>query len=89
MPKIQKFETITDWRWLECEITEEQAKEYRDYEEGKIDEPEWLWDLDWDLIKDKPASDEVEYTLLPFDKFFYNTGEHDTYLRTNGTSGVL
>ena len=58
MPKIQKFETITDWRWLECEITEEQAKEYRDYEEGKIDEPEWLWDLDFDLIKDKPASDD-------------------------------
>ena len=29
MPKIQKFETVTDWRWLECEISEEQAKEYR------------------------------------------------------------
>ena len=45
MPKIQKFETITDWRWLECEITEEQAQEYRDYEEGNIDEPEWLWEI--------------------------------------------
>ena len=81
MPTLQKFETITDWRWLHCEITDEQAKEYRDYEQGKIDEPEWLWDLDWDLVKDKPATDEVEYSLLP--------DEHDTYLRTNGTSGVL
>ena len=64
MPKIQKFETITDWRWLECEITEEQAKEYREYEEGKVDEPDWLWELDFDLVRDKPASDDVEYTLI-------------------------
>ena len=81
MPTLQKFETITDWRWLHCEITEQQAKEYLDYEQGKIDEPEWLWDLDWDLVRDKPANDEVEYSLLP--------DKHDDYLRRNGTGGVL
>ena len=77
MPILQKFETITDWRWLHCEITDEQAKEYRNYENA-LKKGE---DLDWDLVKDKPATDEVEYSLLP--------DEHDTYLRTNGTSGVL
>ena len=69
MPKIQKFETITDWRWLECEITEEQAQEYRDYEtalenEEDVEEPEWLYELDFDLVRDKPASDDCEYTLI-------------------------
>ena len=69
MPKIQKFETITDWRWLECEITEEQAQEYRDYEtalenEEDAEEPEWLYELDFDLVRDKPASDDCEYTLI-------------------------
>ena len=69
MPKIQKFEELTDWRWLECEITEEQAQEYRDYEtalalNGNAEEPEWLCELDFDLVRDKPGSDEIEYTLI-------------------------
>ena len=86
MPTLQKFETITDWRWLHCEITDEQAKEYRNYENAlkkgeDVEEPEWLWELDWGLVRDKPANDEIEYSLLP--------DEHDTHLRTHGTSGVL
>lgn len=64
MPKIQKFVTQTDWFWYHAEITEEQAQEYRDYEEGKIDEPEWLWDLDFDLVRDKPASDECDFEII-------------------------
>jgi len=61
MPKIQRFETQVNWLWYTADISEEQAEEYRKYEEGEIDEPDWVYDLEYDLIKDKPGSDEVEY----------------------------
>ena len=64
MPYLEMFEVQENEVYTQVEITEEQAKEYRDYEEGKVDEPEWLWDLDFDLIKDKPASDDCEFTLI-------------------------
>tara|TARA_B100000497_G_scaffold97562_1_gene109822 strand:+ start:41 stop:241 length:201 start_codon:yes stop_codon:yes gene_type:complete len=64
MAKMQKFVTQTDWLWYTADITEEQAQEYRDYEEGKVDEPEWLYELDYDLARDKPASDDIEYELI-------------------------
>ena len=69
MPKIQKFESQVNWLWYTAEITEEQAKEYSDYEtaieiNGNAEEPEWLGDLDWDLTRDKPGSDDVEYELI-------------------------
>jgi hypothetical protein len=69
MPKIQKFESQVNWLWYTAEITDEQAKEYSDYEvaiemNGNAEEPEWLWDLDWDLTRDKPGSDDVEYELI-------------------------
>ena len=64
MAKMQKFVTQTDWLWYTADITEEQAQEYRDYEEGKVDEPEWLYELDYDLTRDKPASDDIEYELI-------------------------
>ena len=64
MAKIQKFVTQTAWLWYHADITEEQAQEYRDYEEGKVDEPEWLWDLDFDLVRDKPASDDCEFEII-------------------------
>ena len=67
MAKMQKFVTQTDWLWYESEITKEQEKEYLDWENdetGEIDEPEWLWDLDFDLVRDKPASDDYEFTLI-------------------------
>ena len=68
MPKIQKFETQVNWLWYEAEITDEQAKEYSEYEaaiamNGNAEEPEWLYDLDWDLTRDKPGNDDVEYTI--------------------------
>ena len=31
---------------------------------GNAEEPEWLGDLDWDLTRDKPGSDDVEYELI-------------------------
>tara|TARA_Y100000296_G_C4989438_1_gene164619 strand:- start:91 stop:288 length:198 start_codon:yes stop_codon:yes gene_type:complete len=64
MPKIQRFETQVNWLWYTADISEEQAEEYRKYEEGEIDEPDWVYDLEYDLIKDKPGSDEVEYELI-------------------------
>tara|TARA_R110001599_G_scaffold319044_1_gene528781 strand:- start:40 stop:243 length:204 start_codon:yes stop_codon:yes gene_type:complete len=65
MPKIQKFESQVNWLWYTAEITDEQAKEYRDYEmDDNAEEPEWLCELDWDLTRDKPGSDDVEYELI-------------------------
>ena len=69
MPKIKKFETQVNWLWYEAEITDEQYKEYSDYEtaiamNGNAEEPDWLYDLDWDLTRDKPGNDEVEYELV-------------------------
>lgn len=67
MPKIEKFVTQTDWLWYEAEITKEQEKEYLAWENdetGEIEEPEWLWDLDYDLLRDKPATDDIVLTLI-------------------------
>ena len=67
MPKIEKFVTQTDWLWYQAEITKEQEKEYLDWENdetGEIEEPEWLWDLDYDLLKDKPATDDIDFRLI-------------------------
>ena len=77
MAKLRKFVTQTDWLWYEVELTPEQLVEYQKHG----DEWEELYDLDWDLVRDKPASDEIEYTLIP--------DEHDVHLRTNGSGGVL
>tara|TARA_R100001509_G_scaffold109471_1_gene65284 strand:+ start:1504 stop:1716 length:213 start_codon:yes stop_codon:yes gene_type:complete len=67
MPKIEKFVTQTDWLWYEAEITKEQEKEYLAWENdetGEIEEPEWLWDLDYDLLRDKPATDDIDFRLI-------------------------
>ena len=32
MAKIRKFVEQVDWLWYECDITDEQAQEYREYE---------------------------------------------------------
>lgn len=67
MPKIQKFVTQTDWLWYHADITEEQVKEWKAYENdetGEIDEPDWLDELDYDLVRDKPASDDTEFELI-------------------------
>jgi hypothetical protein len=67
MAKMQKFVSQVDYLWYHAEITDEQAVEYKAYENdenGEIEEPEWLWDLDFDLVRDKPASDDIEYELI-------------------------
>jgi len=67
MAKMQKFVTQTDWLWYTAELTDEQVKEWKAYENdetGKIDEPDWLDELDYDLVRDKPASDDTEFELI-------------------------
>ncbi len=64
---MQKFVSQVDYLWYHAEITDEQVVEYKAYENdetGEIEEPEWLWDLDFDLVRDKPASDDIEYELI-------------------------
>ena len=64
---MQKFVTQTDWLWYHAELTDEQVAEWKAYENdetGEIDEPDWLYDLDYDLVRDKPASDECEFELI-------------------------
>ena len=77
MAKLRKFVTQTDWLWYEVELTSKQLEEYEKYGE------EWedLYELDWDLIKSKPATDEIEFTLIKND--------HDTHLRSSGIIGTL
>ena len=64
MPKLKKFETQVNWLWYEAEITDEQAKEWKINEENS----EFIWDLDWELKRDKPGNDDVEYTLIESDE---------------------
>jgi len=77
MATLKKFVTQTDWIWYEVELSDEQLLQYKKYG----DEWEGFDELDWEFIRDKPASDEVEYTL--------ELGSHDPHLRSNGTGGVL
>ena len=74
MAKMQKFVTQTDWLWYTADITDEQAEEYRNYLSAldndfeDVDEPDWLYDLDYDLVRDKPASDDIEFELIEDEK---------------------
>lgn len=69
MAKIRKFVEQVDWLWYECDITDEQAQEYRDYEtaleiNGNAEEPEWLYELDYDLTRSKAGSDDTDFELI-------------------------
>ena len=69
MAKIRKFVEQVDWLWYECDITDEQAQEYRDYEtaleiNGTAEEPEWLYELDYDLTRSKAGSDDTDFELI-------------------------
>ena len=69
MAKIRKFVEQVDWLWYECDITDEQAPEYRDYEtaleiNGNAEEPEWLYELDYDLTRSKAGSDDTDFELI-------------------------
>tara|TARA_B100001094_G_C17812256_1_gene614394 strand:+ start:143 stop:394 length:252 start_codon:yes stop_codon:yes gene_type:complete len=64
--KIRKFETQTNHLWYEADITKEQLDEYKKFEDsdGELDEPEWLWELDFDLVRDKCGADQATYELI-------------------------
>ena len=69
MAKIRKFVAQVDWLWYEFDITDEQAQEYRDYEtaleiNGNAEEPEWLYELDYDLTRSKAGSDDTDFELI-------------------------
>ena len=67
MAKMQKFVTQTDYLWYVADLTDEQAAEYKAWENdetGEIEEPDWLYELDYDLVRDKPASDDMEFELI-------------------------
>ena len=67
MAKIQKFVKQVDYLWYEAEITDEQLAEFKNFindESGEVDEPEWVHELDFDLVKDKPGNDDYELELI-------------------------
>ena len=37
------------------------------YEAGEIEEPDWVHDLDFDLVRDKTGSDDYELELIEDD----------------------
>ncbi len=52
MPKLEMFEIEEREVYTEVEITEEQAKEYKEWQENGAKsndwEPEWVDEIDWD-----------------------------------------
>jgi len=67
MAKIGRFVTLTTWEWREAELTEEQLVEYKAYqndETGEIEEPEWVEELEFELVRDKCPADEYEDELI-------------------------
>ena len=64
MNKLRKMVSEVTYLWYEAELTDEQAKAYK---EGNDDDK---WHIieevedDMDLIRDKPISDDVEYELI-------------------------
>ena len=69
MAKMQKFVTQTDWLWYTAELTDKQTAEYKTYldaleKDEDVDEPDWLYELDYDLVRDKPSSDDMEFELI-------------------------
>jgi len=47
MPKLEMFEVEETEVYTEVDITEEQAKEYKEYQSGG-EYPEWVDEIDWD-----------------------------------------
>ena len=68
MAKIEKYVKQVDYLWYHSEdLTDEQLAEYKKYLNGEIDEPDWVWELDFDLVRDKTGSDDYEIELIEDD----------------------
>ena len=64
MNKLRKMVSEVTYLWYEAELTDEQAKAYKEgNDDDKLHIIEEVED-DMDLIRDKPISDEVEYELI-------------------------
>ncbi len=64
MAKLRRMVTEVTYIWYEAELTDEQAKAYKEGDEiNKWDIIEEVED-DMDFIRDKPISDNVEYELI-------------------------
>ena len=64
MPYLERYVIQENDVFQKVEITEEQAEEFRKFDDGEIDEPDWLEDMDWDDgdIHWSPAN-EVEVSI--------------------------
>ena len=64
MAKLRRMVTEVTYIWYEAELTDEQAKAYKEGDEIT------QWDIieevedDMDLVRDKPISDDVTYELI-------------------------
>ncbi len=64
MAKLRRMVTEVTYIWYEAELTDEQAKAYKDGDDiNKWDIIEEVED-DMDFVRDKPISDNVEYELI-------------------------
>ena len=64
MAKIQKFVKQVDYLWYESEITDEQLVEWKKYQNDEIDEPEWVHELDFDLVKDSYIENALKGAII-------------------------
>jgi hypothetical protein len=64
MAKIQKYVKQVDYLWYEAEITDEQLAEWKKAEHNLADHPDWVHELDYDLVRDKTGSDDYELELI-------------------------
>tara|TARA_B100000497_G_scaffold38131_1_gene44745 strand:+ start:604 stop:804 length:201 start_codon:yes stop_codon:yes gene_type:complete len=64
MAKLRRMVTEVTYIWYEADLTDEQAKAYKEGDEiNKWDIIEEVED-DMDFVRDKPISDNVEYELI-------------------------
>ena len=64
LDSLMRYETQTNHLVYEANITEEQLIEYKKFQEGEIDEPDWIGDLDFELTIDRCGHDECRYELI-------------------------
>ena len=64
MPYLERYVIQENDVFQKVEITEEQAEEYRKFESGEIEDPEWLEEMDWDEgDNDWSPANEVEVSV--------------------------
>ena len=64
MPYLERYIIQENDVFQTVEITEEQAEEYRKFESGEIEDPEWLEEMDWDEgDNDWSPANEVEVSV--------------------------